>query len=48
MIQYSNLLLLVHLVHEKIWRAADWLSDMFAQVGLGVIIWVGYVRYWVS
>lgn len=48
MIEYNNFLTLIHQISESFGIALDWFSDTFIQVGLGVVIWVGYVRHWVS
>jgi hypothetical protein len=48
MIEYNDLRLLIHLINETLATALDRLNEIFAQVGLGVVIWAEYVRHWVS
>lgn len=48
MIEFTDFLMLIHQINETFGIAVDWFSDTFVQVGLGVVIWTGYVRHWVS
>jgi hypothetical protein len=48
MIEFNDFVLLIHQFNEAFGILLDWLSDTFMQVGLGVVIWTGYVRHWVS
>lgn len=48
MIEYDDVVLLIRLFSETFGVLLDWFSDTFMQVGLGVVIWAGYVRHWVS
>jgi hypothetical protein len=48
MIAFNDFVLLLRQVGESFGILADWFSDTFVQVGLGVVIWAGYVRHWVS
>lgn len=48
MIELNDFLVLIHQFSETFGILFDWLGDVFMQVGLGVVIWVGYVRHWVS
>lgn len=48
MIEYDDVVLLIRQFSETFGVLFDWLSDTFMQVGLGVVIWAGYVRHWVS
>lgn len=48
MIEMKGLMFLYNQMNETFGNAVEWLSDAFVQVGLGVVIWVGYVRHWVS
>lgn len=48
MIKFSDLAVLIHRIHQHLGIALDWFIDVFIQVGLIAVIWVGYVRHWVS
>lgn len=48
MIEFSDLVSLIHRIRQTFGIAADWIIDVFLQVGLVAVIWVGYVRHWVS
>lgn len=48
MIKFSDFTVLIQQINATFGIAAEWFSDAFIQVGLGVVIWVGYVRHWVS
>lgn len=48
MIEYNDLRSLIHYINETFGAVLERLSEIFVQVGLGVVIWVGYVRHWVS
>lgn len=48
MIEYNDFLLLIHHFNDTFGILLDWLSDTCMQVGLGVVIWTGYLRHWVS
>lgn len=48
MIEFSDLASLIHRIHHQLGIAVDWFTDVFLQVGLVAVIWVGYVRHWVS
>lgn len=48
MIEFDDFVLLIHQINATFGILVDWLGDAFMQVGLGVVIWAGYVRHWVS
>lgn len=48
MIEFSDLASLIHHICQRFGIAVDWFTDVFLQVGLVAVIWVGYVRHWVS
>jgi hypothetical protein len=48
MIEYNDLRPLIHYINETFGAVLERLGEAFVQVGLGVVIWVGYVRHWVS
>jgi hypothetical protein len=48
MIEFVDFVALIHQVNETFGTALDWLSDTCMNVGLVAVIWVGYLRHWVS
>jgi hypothetical protein len=48
MIAFNDFVLLFRQVSETFGILGDWINETFMQVGLGVVIWAGYVRHWVS
>ncbi|CRL08313.1 CLUMA_CG021402, isoform A, partial [Clunio marinus] len=48
MIEFNDFLLLIRQINGTIAILSEWLSDTFIQVGLGVVIWAGYLSHWIS